>query len=213
MIIGNQDFNSNFNKNDSAITWCHSCRLWRTTDDYKTIHGKYICYECADNLTENANQKGIKFEFVERRIGDSLTHSFILTDVYANYQDNHHFIKGYETTGCDLDKASTFDAMQQYVKNDGEWLCYYGSYKHPLEFISQAMDNKYVFEIQGNLIFSDFNDSRWTFHGNFTQVSNAFSYAIFDKQLIVEIAKLMKLAKWHQMYTSQIPELWHELAS
>lgn len=73
-----------------------------------------------------------------------------------------------------------------------------GGFKNPVEFIQWVKQNGNTFQIHGELLLKC--DTFTDFHGNLSERSCAFSFRIYDKELLNQIKEELKKAKKILLY-------------
>lgn len=118
--------------------------------------------------------------------------------VYFIYQDKKCFIHNRRVAvapyGTPDAKANERNYIEQLQKNDGKIFCFYNGYRNNID-IDTFM--QWIWEF-GYTLSDDFKIDRnedlnyVDIHGNFNEVSCAFSYRIYDKRLADQVIRWMQ---------------------
>lgn len=128
------------------------------------------------------------------------------TPVFMEADGKRFFVRNiakphkYDTWGK-LDHQRSIDdakkAKRQLLENNGKYCCFYGLKNNPFDFIKWVKENKYTLEIHGRL-FVDSENGFTDFHGNVVEYSAAFTYRIYDENMIHELKSIVKAMPQHK---------------
>ncbi|MBQ8709407.1 MAG: hypothetical protein IJ550_02330 [Bacteroidaceae bacterium] len=118
--------------------------------------------------------------------------------VYFFYQDKKCFIHNRRVCGVPHGTpeamANERNYIEQLQKNDGRFFCMYNGYKNGIDidaFIQWIWEHGFTFTDS----FKISRNEEWNYtdiHGNFNEVSCAFSYRIYDKRLAERVIRWMR---------------------
>lgn len=125
---------------------------------------------------------------------DRFTGGCIMYPIHMVKDDVEHFMfnrrsdqKNYEAEKDDVCK-------KQLLNNGGRFFRRYGYKETPYEFLRAVIERRHTFEKFSHKEVEWYEDGRfWDFHGNLKEVSAAFMYRIYDKELASNIEKIVEL--------------------
>jgi hypothetical protein len=155
------------------------------------------------------NEEKINVKFIEEPRGNPHFSSWYSgevdhIDTYALFNGEKYHIRGRAVGSVvsefDIERGieEIEELKRHFIKSRGKWICAYcpsgmlgqnPNWADPFEFLDFVRKNEYTFnEFLG---ISEHKD-HWEFHGNLTEISYAFSFRIFDKDIIERIKKDLK---------------------
>lgn len=136
------------------------------------------------------------FSFREERRIDGGHNLGYKKDVVAIVKHNLHHIVSLTrypndpyNSRYDLHKSQVL--TNQYLQNDGKYICYHGVHQDPFIFLDFVADHGYKFTMVESTFHDTFSDSI-TIGGNLDKLSCAFRYRFFDKVSFVEWLAIAK---------------------
>lgn len=146
-------------------------------------------------------KNNIKFIEKEKYVADyGISSTGEYTPIYMIKNDKEYFV------GNIVRKLDYYDGFDKYdyenrikqiekiketlLNNNGDYFKQYCRCDNPFDFINWIKENKYTFEIHGELFrkgktFTDF-------HGNLKQYSSAFNYRIYNDDIVNQLENLVK---------------------
>ena len=118
--------------------------------------------------------------------------------LYPNYMlkdGKRYFIfnRGSDARGYDIDEQEA--RKSQLLSTNGQYFKFNGAFASPIEMLKWIVDNKYHFcsITADNVQYQDgTSEDHFDFHGNLVEISAAFFYRIYDKELVKEIETLLE---------------------
>jgi len=164
--------------------------------------------DIALNLTISGNRDNI--QFIEKEPWRSTEPFTGGCDMYPNYmiKDGVEYFMfnrrsdqgGYES---EADKA----CKAQLLANGGMFFRRYGYVETPYEYLRNVIERHHSFETFSHKEVEWFDDGKFCdFHGNLKEVSAAFMYRIYDKELAANIEKIVGLIH-HKKYNEALDAL------
>ena len=83
--------------------------------------------------------------------------------------------------------------IEQLKENDGMYATFYSPYQNPMEFLKNIIENRYTFYKDFTEFIENTQGKFVDFHGNLNEISSAFMYRIFDKELEKDLKKIVIL--------------------
>jgi len=182
--------------------FCWNCvnDLFITEFDLKrTDFHKGICNHCIerqDNALKNAGLKVVE-KNREPHFSGWYGRNVTITDVFLIDSNNKKiFIRGYKKGESPHD-TKVFNWINQFLKNKGNYISDYGG-QSPFTLLAYMQKNKYHFQEPHNdgspfcsLVYHK-KIGIWKFDGNLREISNAFSFRIYNKNYAELLAKCLK---------------------
>ena len=162
----------------------------------------------AQNLNISSNSKSI--QFVEKEAwpnSEPFTGGCDMYPIYMIKDGVEHFMFNRRSDESAYESERDKACKAQLLANGGMFFRFYGPVDTPYEYLRYVIERHHSFEKFSHKEVEWFDDGKFCdFHGNLKEVSAAFMYRIYDKELAANIEKVVGLIH-HKKYNEALDVL------